>query len=216
MLVKGVHFQKEAVLDVCRRALLADRAYFLDVAKGGYSFVLKAFLHALADPSLSLRTKGLSLLASLLQSPDIQKDVGTQVKAAVDHLLVYSFPSRFKDLPKGTPLFADLQICLEALLDCLQASRSVLLLKCLLPLMRYQDEDHPFALLLTERWKSLTSSLSSAEASEFFHVAMIEGQDISHTNQLRLAITQNLSVPDRKSTRLNSSHRNTSRMPSSA
>ena len=93
-------------------------------------------------------------------------------------------------------------------------------LKLAVPLQQYLD--HPDCSVQTKIWGTSPDSIDIAEDRERFEQILHElvinqpSNGIARNFQESRAVASRISYPDRKSTRLNSSHSSVSRMPSSA
>lgn len=193
------HHQKENILDLCKKLFLLNEEYVMNQNNDGYLFIFKTFqFFTSKELPLSQKMKALFLISPLLKYSDDKMDNHhDDIKLIIDELLIYNFPSKFQDIPKGSTLYSDIQECLEQLMDSLIKSQHVLLGRCLLPLLRYGEDEpeHSFSILLDSFWKKFISHLSDHANLEFFNFTIHEYYDCSHKNQIRCAIIKKLCVP---------------------
>ena len=185
----STYYFKENLLELCKRILNLNTSIIDDFE--AFGFFESAFVFLSKDDSLTQKTKPLEILPPLLSVKG--KDI-SKLTDVVNDLLIYSFPSKFSDIPKGCTMYSEIQICLERLLSSLIQSKNLKLLEKIIPLLRYEEE-HPFTNIITKGFKDFVEQLPEDNALEVFNFSISELNDSSHKDQLRLAITNQLCVP---------------------
>ncbi|XP_069813698.1 DNA-dependent protein kinase catalytic subunit isoform X2 [Dendropsophus ebraccatus] len=125
---------KMAVLTLLAKVLQIESSVSFDTNHLAFNDVFKTYLSILSDQKLALNLKSQAIII-LPFFTTLKEERLTELKDTLDHFIVFNFPMKCDEFPKGTLKFNNYVDCVKKFLDALELSQSPVLLQLMVDVL---------------------------------------------------------------------------------